>query len=69
MKIINEVKDEILGKLVCFANEELEPNCWGKCINYKLFFRKEDIIVKFNLYFCNVNFNTSRIIDEKKHLE
>lgn len=58
MKILNEINDKILGHLMCFSDEDLEPRCWGKYLNYKLFFREEIIIVKFDLYFCDVNYYT-----------
>lgn len=75
MEILNKVKDEILGDLMCFANEELEPICWGKYVRCKLFFREEIVSIKFDLYFYDVNFNIpyldeneDRLIDEKKKM-
>lgn len=64
---LNEVRDEILGELICFASESLEPDCWGTYLKYPLFYRKEVIPIKFNLYFCSMNLQS--VLDEKETIE
>lgn len=58
MNIINVVEDSVLGSLICFANEKLQPIYWGKYFKYQLFLKESEIPFLFHLYFCNENFNT-----------
>ncbi len=52
---LNEVEDEMFGKLICFAEECIIPWYWGTYLNYELFGREEVIPIKFDLDFCNMN--------------
>lgn len=61
---LNEVTDEMLGELICFADEELQPVCWGKYEKCNLFHREKVLPIKFHLFFCNVNF--ASYYDEEK---
>ncbi len=52
---LNEVEDEMFGKLICFADECIMPEYWGTYLNYELFGREEVIPISFNLGFYNMN--------------
>ena len=52
---LNEVEDEMFGKLICFAEECIIPWYWGTYLDYSLFGRRRVIPIQFNLYFYNMN--------------
>lgn len=66
MRIVNTIVNEKLGELSCFATDDDNPLYWGRYENIKIFGEQsQKVMVSFNLYCFNRNFETNIFSKEK----
>lgn len=60
--ILNRLENEYLGELLCLGDDNGQPQMWAKKVALK---NMKEVLVGFNLYFYDVNFNIFNLFQER----